>query len=50
MTAAADGELIVLCEGDMTFRAADLEKFLAYIVLRQLFRRETARTEAIMPT
>jgi hypothetical protein len=31
MTAAADGELIVLCEGDMTFRAADLEKFLAYI-------------------
>jgi hypothetical protein len=24
-------ELIVLCEGDMTFRANDLEKFLAYI-------------------
>ena len=26
-----DGELIVLCEGDMTFRAKDLDKFLAYI-------------------
>jgi hypothetical protein len=26
-----DGELIVLCEGDLTFRAADLEKLLAYI-------------------
>jgi hypothetical protein len=26
-----EGELIVLCEGDMTFRANDLEKFLAYI-------------------
>jgi hypothetical protein len=26
-----DTELTVLCEGDMTFRAADLEKFLAYI-------------------
>ena len=26
-----DTELIVLCEGDLTFRAADLEKFLAYI-------------------
>ncbi len=26
-----EGELIVLCEGDMTFRAGDLEKFLAYI-------------------
>jgi len=25
------GDLIVLCEGDMTFRAQDLEKFLAYI-------------------
>ena len=27
----ADTELTVLCEGDLTFRAADLEKFLAYI-------------------
>lgn len=26
-----DTELIVLCEGDMTFRAADLDKFLAYL-------------------
>ena len=26
-----DVELIVLCEGDMTFRASDLEKLLAYI-------------------
>jgi len=26
-----DGQLIVLCEGDMTFRASDLEKLLAYI-------------------
>ena len=26
-----DTELMVLCEGDMTFRAADLAKFLAYI-------------------
>ena len=26
-----DTELIVLCEGDLTFRAHDLEKFLAYI-------------------
>ena len=26
-----DSELIVICEGDMTFRAADLEKLLAYI-------------------
>jgi hypothetical protein len=26
-----NGELIVLCEGDLTFRAADLEKLLAYI-------------------
>ena len=25
------GELIVLCEGDLTFRAADLEKLLAYV-------------------
>jgi len=25
------GELIVLCEGDMTFRARDLEKLVAYI-------------------
>src|SRR5207245_11188660 len=29
--AEADSELIVLCEGDFTFRAADLEKLLAYI-------------------
>jgi hypothetical protein len=28
--AQSDAELIVLCEGDMTFRARDLEKFLAY--------------------
>jgi Glycosyl transferase family 2 len=27
----ADTELTVLCEGDLTFRASDLEKFLAYI-------------------
>jgi hypothetical protein len=26
-----DTELVALCEGDMTFRAADLDKFLAYI-------------------
>lgn len=26
-----DTELVVLCEGDMTFRAADLEKLLVYI-------------------
>jgi len=26
-----DTELVALCEGDMTFRAADLEKLLAYI-------------------
>ena len=26
-----DTELVALCEGDLTFRAADLEKFLAYI-------------------
>ena len=29
--AASDGQLIVLCEGDMTFRARDLDKLLAYI-------------------
>jgi hypothetical protein len=29
--AEPDAELIVVCEGDMTFRARDLEKFLAYI-------------------
>ena len=28
--AQSNAELIVLCEGDMTFRARDLEKFLAY--------------------
>ncbi len=27
---ARDTELVVLCEGDCTFRAADLDKFLAY--------------------
>ena len=26
-----DTELVALCEGDVTFRAADLDKFLAYI-------------------
>jgi len=26
-----DTDLVALCEGDMTFRAADLDKFLAYI-------------------
>jgi hypothetical protein len=26
-----DGQLIVLCEGDMTFRAKDIEKLVAYI-------------------
>ncbi len=26
-----DGELIVLCEGDMTFRAGDIDKLLAYV-------------------
>jgi hypothetical protein len=33
MEALADGdaEVIALCEGDMTFRAKDLEKLLAYI-------------------
>jgi len=29
--AEGDTELIVICEGDMTFRASDLEKLLAYI-------------------
>jgi len=29
--ATSDSELIVLCEGDLTFRAKDLEKLLAYI-------------------
>jgi hypothetical protein len=28
---AEDGQLIVLCEGDMTFRAKDIEKLVAYI-------------------
>ncbi len=27
----ADTELVMLCEGDLTFRAFDIEKFLAYI-------------------
>ena len=26
-----DGELIILCEGDMTFRAGDIDKLLAYV-------------------
>jgi len=26
-----DGDLIILCEGDMTFRAADIDKLVAYI-------------------
>lgn len=30
-SAYEDTELVALCEGDMTFRAADLEKLLAYI-------------------
>lgn len=29
--ARSNAELIVLCEGDMTFRAHDLDKFLAYV-------------------
>jgi len=29
--ADSDSELIVLCEGDLTFRAADLEKLVAYV-------------------
>ena len=29
-----EAELIVLCEGDMTFRAADIEKLLAYAAPR----------------
>jgi len=28
---SGDGELIVLCEGDMTFRAGDVDKLLAYV-------------------
>jgi hypothetical protein len=46
-----DTELTVLCEGDLTFRAADIEKFLAYIphadvvngsrIVEQLQERET---------
>lgn len=46
-----DVELTVLCEGDLTFRAADLEKFLSYIqhadvvngsrIVEQLQERET---------
>ena len=31
LRAEENSELIVLCEGDLTFRAADLEKLLAYI-------------------
>ncbi|MCX6627565.1 MAG: glycosyltransferase family 2 protein [Candidatus Solibacter sp.] len=47
----SDTELILLCEGDMTFRAFDIEKFLAYIphasivngtrIVEQLRDRET---------
>jgi glycosyltransferase involved in cell wall biosynthesis len=29
--ARSDSQLIVLCEGDMTFRAADIDKLLAYV-------------------
>jgi hypothetical protein len=46
-----DTELTVLCEGDLTFRAADLDKFLAYIphadvvngsrIVEQLQERDT---------
>ncbi|MCX6895566.1 MAG: glycosyltransferase family 2 protein, partial [Verrucomicrobia bacterium] len=49
--AFTDTELTVLCEGDRTFRAADLEKFLAYIphadvvngsrIVEQLQERDT---------
>jgi hypothetical protein len=31
MLAQADSEVLVLCEGDMTFRAHDLDKILAYL-------------------
>ena len=47
----ADTELTLLCEGDLTFRAADIEKFLAYIphadvvngsrIVEQLQERDT---------
>jgi hypothetical protein len=46
-----DTELTILCEGDLTFRAADIEKFLAYIphadvvngsrIVEQLQERDT---------
>jgi hypothetical protein len=49
--AHADTELTLLCEGDLTFRAADIEKFLAYIphadvvngsrIVEQLQERDT---------
>jgi glycosyltransferase involved in cell wall biosynthesis len=48
---AADTELILVCEGDRTFRAADIDKFLAYIphaeivngtrIVEQLRERDT---------
>ena len=49
--AHTDTELTLLCEGDLTFRAADIEKFLAYIphadvvngsrIVEQLQERDT---------
>jgi len=49
-----DTELTLLCEGDMTFRAADIDKFMAYIphaeivngtrIVEQLRERETQLT------
>lgn len=49
-----DTELVLLCEGDMTFRAFDIEKFLAYIphaeivngtrIVEQLRDRDTQLT------
>ncbi len=52
--ACGDTELTLLCEGDMTFRAFDIEKFLAYIphadvvngtrIVEQLRSRDTQLT------
>lgn len=52
--ARADTELTLLCEGDMTFRAYDIDKFLAYIphaeivngtrIVEQLRERQTQLT------
>jgi hypothetical protein len=51
---AADTELTVLCEGDMTFRAYDIDKFMAYLphadivngtrIVEQLRSRDTQLT------